>query len=227
MRTTVRLVGVFAAVAYLALSMVGSAQAQNNALDFAPGATADASDAYVSFGATSALGLSTFTIETWFKREGTGVANSTGSGGIASLIPLISKGAPQADGAGCPTGDGRCDANYVLGISTAGNVLAADFEDKATGPESSHLRRHAHSDRHLVSRRGNLRWHHVAPLPQWPARRRGGRRRVHTARRQPAVRRPRDDADDDGSTCSASSTAFSTSLACGTRRARRRRSARP
>jgi len=93
----------------------------------------DGTNDYVTFGNAAELGLSTFTVETWFKREGTGTVGSTGTGGIATFVPLVSKGAPQADGAGCPTGDGRCDGNYILGINTTGNVIAADFEDTATG----------------------------------------------------------------------------------------------
>ena len=50
-------------------------------------------------------------------------------------MPLVAKGSPESDGTGCPNGDGRCDADYLLGINTAGNVIAADFEQigKCTG----------------------------------------------------------------------------------------------
>jgi len=81
---------------------------------------------YVTFGATSALGLATFTVETWFNRQGTGVATSTGSGGLASFVPLVTKGAAQGDAS-------NVDADYVLGINTAGNVIAADFEEGGAG----------------------------------------------------------------------------------------------
>ena len=86
----------------------------------------DGANDYVTMGAAPGLGSAQFTLETWFKRTGTGVGNTTGGGGIASLVPLVTKGAPQADGS-------NLDANYVMGINTAGNVLAADFEDTATG----------------------------------------------------------------------------------------------
>ena len=86
----------------------------------------DGTDDFVTFGNATELGHAQFTVETWFRRTGTGTANQTGSGGIASLIPLVAKGAPEADGS-------NVDANYILGINTAGNVLAADFEDAATG----------------------------------------------------------------------------------------------
>ena len=86
----------------------------------------DGTDDFVTFGAAPGLGSAQFTIETWFRRTGTGIGNTTGSGGIASLVPLVTKGAPEADGS-------NVDANYLLGINTSGNVLAADFEDAATG----------------------------------------------------------------------------------------------
>lgn len=81
---------------------------------------------YVTFGSTSALGLAQFTVETWFMRQGTGVTTSTGTGGIPALVPLVTKGAGQAEGS-------NVDANYILGINTAGNVIAADFEEGAGG----------------------------------------------------------------------------------------------
>jgi len=86
----------------------------------------DGTNDYVTMGVASGLGTAEFTIETWFRRTGTGVGNTTGTSGISSLVPLVAKGAPEADGS-------NVDANYVLGINTAGDVLAADFEDTATG----------------------------------------------------------------------------------------------
>src|SRR5258705_5674787 len=51
---------------------------------------------YVTFGqATSTLGVTTFTIEVWFKRTGLGNPSSTGNLGV-SAIPLLTKG--QNDG---------------------------------------------------------------------------------------------------------------------------------
>jgi hypothetical protein len=100
----------------------GAASAQNNALRLGPTNT----NTYVTFGSTSALGLSSFTVETWFNRQGTGVTTSTGTGGIAALVPLVTKGAAQAEGS-------NVDANYILGINTAGNVIAADLEEGAGG----------------------------------------------------------------------------------------------
>ena len=80
----------------------------------------------VTFGAAPALGAATFTIETWFKREGPGVSLSTGSGGLPAAIPLVTKGRGEADGS-------NLDMNYFLGISGTSRVLVADFEDTATG----------------------------------------------------------------------------------------------
>ena len=84
---------------------------------------------YVTFGpaaGTAELGATTFTIETWFKREGPGVALSTGTGGLAAVIPLVTKGRGEAEGS-------NVDMNYFLGIDSKTRVLAADFEDTATG----------------------------------------------------------------------------------------------
>ena len=79
-------------------------------------------------GNTDGLNASTFTLETWFRRTGTGTGTSTGSGGIGSALPLIAKGRAE----GGSEGTNR-DMNYFLGIDTATNTLAADFEDSATG----------------------------------------------------------------------------------------------
>lgn len=82
-------------------------------------------DAYVTFGPASALGLSTFTLETWFRRDGAGQTAYTGTDGV-DAIPLVTKGRGEADG-------GRVDMNYFLGIDGARGVLVADFEDRASG----------------------------------------------------------------------------------------------
>ena len=82
---------------------------------------------YVSFGESSGGGLSspTFTVETWFMRDGAGVTTSTGTGGLTAVVPLVTKG--RNDG----TDGTNLDLNYFLGLS--GNVLAADFEEGAAG----------------------------------------------------------------------------------------------
>ncbi len=82
--------------------------------------------AYATFGDPAKLDLATFTIETWFKRTGPGVTSTTGSSGVAAAIPLVTHGSPQDDGS-------NVDANWVLVIDDATDVIAADFEDMATG----------------------------------------------------------------------------------------------
>ncbi|PYR63826.1 MAG: hypothetical protein DMF88_24480, partial [Acidobacteria bacterium] len=84
---------------------------------------------YVTFGAaagTTKLGATTFTLETWFRKEGPGLTASTGTGGLTAAIPLVTKGVAQADGS-------NVDANYFLGIDSKTRTLAADFEDTAGG----------------------------------------------------------------------------------------------
>ena len=80
---------------------------------------------YVSFAAAAGLGTPTFTVETWFQRDGAGVTTTTGAGGLPAVVPLVTKGRDDA------TDGGLFDVNYLLGLS--GNVLAADFEEGAGG----------------------------------------------------------------------------------------------
>jgi hypothetical protein len=91
----------------------------NNAIDF--GGT----NAYVTFGPAPGLGVSTMTIEAWFRRDGAGAATSTGTGGITA-IPIVSKGMAEDEVT-------TRNMNFFLGINSANSVLAADFEDNATG----------------------------------------------------------------------------------------------
>src|SRR5215213_8168788 len=81
---------------------------------------------YVTMGAAPGLGAAQFTLETWFKRTGAGVGTSTGAGGITSVLPLVTKGRAEAEGS-------NVDMNYFLGIDTATNKLAVDFEEGASG----------------------------------------------------------------------------------------------
>ncbi len=97
-----------------------SAFAQQNAIDF------DGANDYVTFGSAPGLGAATFTLECWFKREGAGTTTSTGTGGITSAIPLLTKGRGEAEGS-------NVDMNYFLGLRSTDNVLAADFEEGAGG----------------------------------------------------------------------------------------------
>src|SRR5690348_14299770 len=80
------------------------------------------SSQYVTFGAAPGLGAQQFTLECWFKRTGAGVGTSTGTGGLASAIPLITKGRAEADGS-------TLDMNYYLGIDASSGKLVADFEE--------------------------------------------------------------------------------------------------
>jgi hypothetical protein len=92
--------------------------------------TSTGSNAYVTFSPGTTMNAAIFTIETWFRREGTGTTVSTGTGGIAAAIPLVTKGTSESE---TPT----VDINYFLGINTSGNVLCADFEEGAAGASPS------------------------------------------------------------------------------------------
>src|SRR5439155_12304618 len=48
----------------------------------------------VTFGVASPLGAQSFTLETWFKREGPGVVANTGTGGV-NAVPLVTKGVAE------------------------------------------------------------------------------------------------------------------------------------
>jgi hypothetical protein len=80
------------------------------------------------YAARHPLLLNAFTLETWFRRDGTGTAATTGTGGIARFIPLVTRGAAEAE-------NSNVDANYLLGLNAGGpagsTVLAADFEEGA------------------------------------------------------------------------------------------------
>jgi len=75
---------------------------------------------HVAMGDASELKLTTFTLETWFRRESDGIATTTGTGGVVA-IPLIAKGRNQAD-------NSTLDTNWFLGIRESDGVLCADFE---------------------------------------------------------------------------------------------------
>ena len=97
----------------------GTPYALSSALKFG------SSNAYASFLSSSTLNSPTFTIETWFRRDGAGTTVSTGTGGITA-IPLIAKGTSEAETA-------NADINYFLGIRNSDNVICADFEEAQTG----------------------------------------------------------------------------------------------
>ena len=80
---------------------------------------------YVTFGAAPELGVITFTLEVWFNWTGGGNTTSTCTGGLLTVIPLVSKGRGEADG-------GVKDMNFLMGIQNS--RLVADFEEGAGMP---------------------------------------------------------------------------------------------
>jgi hypothetical protein len=103
----------------------------------------DGVDDHVSMGRAPALGLATFTVEAWVRREGEGRTMGTGVGGL-QLVPIAGKGRGENDGS-------NVDCNYAFGF--VGDVLGADFEDMESGANHPVLGRTAVP-------RGE--WHHVA-----------------------------------------------------------------
>ena len=122
------------------ISITIDSSPSNKAIDF--GGT----DASVTFGPAPGLGASVFTVETWFRREGPGVATFTGTGGVTA-IPLVTKGMAEVEGS-------NHDMNYFLGIRQSDGVLAADFEDTATGLN--------HPVVGVTPIAANGAWHHAA-----------------------------------------------------------------
>ena len=109
------------------VSLTVTAASTNTALQL------NGSSQYATLGTTSDLRSATFTVELWFQRTGAGVGTSTGTGGIASAIPLIAKGRAEAETA-------AADINYFLGIDSASGRLVADFEEGQSGanPSTNH-----------------------------------------------------------------------------------------
>ena len=134
-----------AAAVVVVASPLSQAAPAGTALDF------DGQNDYVTFGDPDALGLSTFTIETWFNRQGPGNPDGTGSGGIANAVPLVTKGTSENDG-------GIVDMNYYLGIDSDANVLVADFEE-GTGGSGPLGQNHPVSGTTVIT---NGSWHHAA-----------------------------------------------------------------
>ncbi|MEX1114532.1 MAG: DNRLRE domain-containing protein [Akkermansiaceae bacterium] len=75
---------------------------------------------HVALGDAAELKLGTFTLETWFRRESSGVSTTTGTGGVVA-IPLVAKGRNQFE-------NSTLDTNWFLGIRESDGVLCADFE---------------------------------------------------------------------------------------------------
>ena len=87
---------------------------------------------YVTFGKADgtagfpSLNASSFTLEAWIKIIGTGIATTSGTGGHATIIPIVAKGRGEAE---TPI---NLNMNYIFGISTT-NFLLADYEDVNNG----------------------------------------------------------------------------------------------
>lgn len=105
---------------------------------------------YISFGVASGLGSNTFTLECWFRRNGMGNTTTTGTGGVAAIVPLISKGRGESDG-------NNKDMNYIFGINTATGALCADFEE-GTGQPTPGLNHPSYG----VTIINDTTWYHAA-----------------------------------------------------------------
>jgi hypothetical protein len=125
---------------------------------------------YVTMGAAPGLDATDFTIETWFRRTGAGTGVTTGSGGIASAIPLVTKGGAESES------PATVNMNYFLGIDASSGVLVADFEEAAGGtqlglnhPVAGTTGRH---QQRVAPRRRDLRhgYRHMAPVSRRHAR---------------------------------------------------------
>ncbi len=107
-------------------------------------------NAYVGFGNPPALGLSQYTIECWFRRDGAGVGTNTGSGG-AIAIPLLAHGRADQDTA-------QMHVNWFLGIRESDSRIMADFEESDAGTTPS--LNHPIYGNSVVAANGV--WHHAA-----------------------------------------------------------------
>jgi len=99
------LVGVACTVALLGAATVTTAGLASAAVR--GGLALDGVDDFVTFGAAPSLASPAFTVETWFRRTGPGVATRTGAGGLDHGVPLVSKGRAEADGSNVDTQ--RCE----------------------------------------------------------------------------------------------------------------------
>ena len=113
------------------------------------GISFDGINDYVSFGTASGLNCSQFTLEIWFKREGTGVAVQTDLNGVIAY-PLLSKGRMESEG-------NNLDMNYFLGIDSATNTICADFEEGSAQPNPG--MNHPISGTTSIC---NYQWYHAA-----------------------------------------------------------------
>ncbi len=84
---------------------------------------------YVTFGDPAKLDLAQFTIETWFKKTGTGTPNTTGGGGI-TILPLVTHGSPEQE-------NSDVDANWILGHQHDRKCDRGRFRGEPGRPELS------------------------------------------------------------------------------------------
>ena len=91
----------------------------------------DGTDTYVKIDDAGGLGFSSFTIETWFRRDGPGTSSTTGNSGVANALPLVTKGAAEGEN------QENRDITYYLGIDDDTDKLCADFEEGASGNNQS------------------------------------------------------------------------------------------
>ena len=154
----------------------------------------DGTNDFVTFGtATPSLSVTSFTLETWFRRDGAGVGVTTGTGGITSAIPLVTKAAGEGEGP-----PNTINANYFLGIDASSGVLVADYEEP-TGPNHPVSGVTAGDEQRVAPRGGHLRRHqrHLEALSRRRARSdAGARERLPAQRVEPAACRPGLVADD-------------------------------
>jgi len=139
-----RSAGVLLALSGALLFAPVSSAAPGQGLDFG-GAS------FVSFGDPDSLDLAQFTVEFWFRRDGTGTTTSTGTGGITTAIPLVTKGTSEGDGS-------NIDMNFFVGINNANGRLIADFEE-GSGGSTPGLN---HPVSGTVTTITNGVWHHAA-----------------------------------------------------------------
>ena len=119
-----------------------------------PAWVAGARAQYATLGGLGQLRASSFTLELWLRRTGAGVGTSTGTGGIASAIPLITKGRAEGE-------TQAADVNYLFGIDATSGRLVADFEEAqvAQGGTSPGLN-HPITGNGVIAADGV--WHHAA-----------------------------------------------------------------
>ncbi|HUX69140.1 MAG TPA: LamG-like jellyroll fold domain-containing protein, partial [Cellulomonadaceae bacterium] len=102
---------------------------------------------YVTFGPASGLNAAAFTLEAWVNWTGGGVGTSTGYGGVANAIPIVTKGRAQTD---TPA---NTNMDYFLGIDASSGRLVGDFEDTVDGGN------HPIAGTKVLTTNA---WHHVA-----------------------------------------------------------------